>query len=101
MIATDSKRTDRSLIHLVAAEESGDVLGAALMRALRQLRPGVTFAGVGGRAMIAEGIANPFAIDDLSIVGIGAAVRKIPLVLRRIRETADAIIAARPDALII
>src|SRR5437868_4372139 len=101
MIATDSERTDRPLIHLVAAEESGDALGAALMRTLRQLCPGVTFAGVGGRAMTAEGIVNPFAIDDLSIVGIGAAARKVSLVLRRIRETADAVIAARPDALII
>ena len=65
------------------------------------MRPGVTFAGVGGRAMAAEGIVSPFAIDDLSIVGIGAAARKVSLVLRRIRETADLVIAARPDALII
>ena len=102
MTAAGREGADRPLgIYLVATEESGDALGAALMRALRQLRPHVTFAGVGGRGMIAEGIVNPFAIDDLSIVGIGAAARKIPLVLRRIRETADAVIAAKPEALII
>jgi lipid-A-disaccharide synthase len=102
MTMTGRAGADRPLgIHLVAAEESGDALGAALMRALRQLHPDVAFAGVGGRGMAAEGIVSPFAIDDLSIVGIGAAARKIPLVLRRIRETADAIIRAHPDALVI
>jgi lipid-A-disaccharide synthase len=88
-------------IHLVAAEESGDLLGAALMRALRQAHPGVRFAGVGGRHMAAEGIVSPFPIEDLSIVGIGVIARKLPLILRRIRETAAAIVAARPDALVI
>jgi len=86
---------------LVAAEESGDVLGSAMMGALRQLQPDITFAGVGGRAMESEGIRSPFDTADLSIVGIGAAARKIPLVLRRIGETADAVIAAKPAALII
>jgi lipid-A-disaccharide synthase len=86
---------------LVAAEESGDVLGGALMGALRELRLDISFAGVGGRAMTSQGIANPFDPADLTILGIGAAVRKIPLVLQRIRETADIVIAKQPDALII
>jgi lipid-A-disaccharide synthase len=89
------------LIFLVAAEESGDLLGAALMRALRLASPGVAFAGVGGRHMAAEGIVSPFPVADLSIVGIGAVLPKLPLILRRIAETADAIVKARPDALVI
>ena len=88
-------------IYLVAGEESGDLLGAALMRALRQLRPGIRFEGVGGRHMAAEGIVSPFPIEELSIVGIGVIARKLPLILRRIRETAAAVVAAQPDALVI
>ena len=38
-------------LFLVAAEESGDMLGGALMGALHALRPDVSFGGVGGRAM--------------------------------------------------
>ncbi len=44
---------------------------------------------------------RPFAIDELSIIGFGSIPRKLPQILRRIRETADAVIAAKPDALII
>jgi len=88
-------------IYLVAGEESGDLLGAALMRALRPLHPDIRFAGVGGRHMAGEGIVSPFPIDELSIVGIGVIARKLPLILRRIRETAAAIVAARPGALVI
>ena len=87
---------------IVAAEESGDALGGALARAL-QAREGANLklAGVGGRAMAAAGITSPFAIEDLSIIGLAAIPRRLPLILRRIRETADAIVAARPDALVI
>ena len=88
-------------IHLVAGETSGDLLGAALMRALRRVCAEARFTGVGGRAMAEQGLASPFAIEELSIIGIGGIPRALPRILRRIRETADAVIAARPDALVI
>jgi lipid-A-disaccharide synthase len=97
------KHTPRPLaLYLVAGEESGDALGAALARALlQQERGAVSLAGVGGQAMAAAGIASPFPITDLSIIGLTAIPRRLPTILRRIRETADAVIAARPDALVI
>jgi lipid-A-disaccharide synthase len=90
-----------SRLYLVAAEESGDALGGALMAAWRTLDSAATFAGVGGRAMRSQGIASPFSTDDLSIIGFASIPQKLPLILRRIAETANAVIAARPDALII
>src|SRR5204862_5687246 len=75
--------------------------GSALMAALRAQNSDVLFAGVGGRAMAAHGINSPFDIADLSIIGVASIPRKLPLILRRIRETADAVIAAKPDALVI
>ncbi len=89
-------------IYIVAAEESGDALGAALARAL-MLRHGgaLELSGVGGRAMAAAGIASPFPIDQLSIIGLSGIPLRLPVIFRRIRETADAIVAARPDALVI
>ena len=50
-------------IYLVAAEELGDALGAALVRALRAAAgDALALAGVGGRAMAAEGVVSPFSI---------------------------------------
>ena len=99
---TDVPPTRPCSIYLVAAEESGDALGASLARALRA-REGsrLSLSGVGGRAMAAAGINSPFPIDELSIFGLTAIPRRLPLILRRIRETADAIIAARPNAVVI
>ncbi len=88
-------------IYLVAAEESGDALGAALAGALTAGAESVKLAGIGGRAMAAAGIASPFPINALSIIGVSAIPRRLPTILRRIRESVDAIVAARPDGLVI
>ena len=53
-----------------AAEASGDALGAGLAQALRKrLGDAVTFVGVGGPRMAAEGVVSPFDIAELSILG--------------------------------
>jgi lipid-A-disaccharide synthase len=88
-------------IYLIAAEESGDALGAALAGALKARDGSVQLMGIGGRAMAAAGISSLFAIDELAILGLAAIPRRLPTILRRIREAADAVIAARPDALVI
>jgi lipid-A-disaccharide synthase len=89
-------------LYIVATEESGDALGAALVRALKARHGGaLTLNGVGGRAMAAAGIISPFAIDELSIMGIAAIPRRLPMIFRRIRETAAAVVAAHPDVLVI
>ncbi|MGH6671864.1 MAG: lipid-A-disaccharide synthase [Xanthobacteraceae bacterium] len=89
-------------IYLIAAEESGDALGGALIRALIDRERGkLDVAGVGGQAMAAVGIVSPFSIHDLSILGLSAIPRRLPTILRRIRQTADAVIAAHPDVLVI
>ena len=51
--------------------------------------------------MKAQGLPSLFDTADLSIIGIASIPRKLPLILRRIRETVDAVVAAKPDALII
>ncbi len=103
MNATPPSASARPLsIYLIAAEESGDAIGAALAVALKKGEGETTkLAGIGGRAMAAAGLTSPFAIDDLSIIGLTAIPKKLPTIFRRIREAADAVIAARPDALVI
>lgn len=86
---------------IVAAEESGDALGAALARALKTADPAVRLSGVGGSAMAAAGIVSPFSIGELSIIGLTAIPRRLPNILRRIRETAQFVVKAQPHALVI
>ncbi|MEJ6479252.1 MAG: lipid-A-disaccharide synthase, partial [Octadecabacter sp.] len=87
-------------IFVIAGEPSGDKLGGALMVGLRQLRPDVTFQGVGGPLMQAQGMGSQFPMDELSIMGIAEVLPKYFHLKRRIREVATAVIAAKPDVLI-
>jgi lipid-A-disaccharide synthase len=89
-------------VFLIATEESGDRLGAALMKILRQRLGGaVRFEGVGGRAMAREGLDSLFPIEQLSIIGLAAVVKQLPKILRLIRQTAAAVTEAAPDVLVI
>lgn len=87
---------------VIAGEVSGDLLGADLVRALKAQYAGpVELVGVGGEALTSEGLNSFFDYSELSIMGFTQVVKKLPQLLARIRETANAIIAARPDVLLI
>ena len=89
-------------VFLIATEESGDRLGANLMKVLRQrLGDAVRFEGVGGRSMAREGLTSLFPIEELSIIGFAAVVKQLRKILRLIGETADAVTRASPDILVI
>ena len=89
-------------VFLVAGEESGDRLGAALMRALRERTGGqVRFVGVGGREMAAEGVASLYPIADLPIIGFSAIPRRLPKILWLMRLTVKAVVAKRPHVLVV
>jgi lipid-A-disaccharide synthase len=88
-------------IFLVAGEESGDRLGAALMVAIKRRARDARFSGVGGAHMAAEGLTSLYALSDLSAFGFVSLPGRLRTILRRIRETVDAVVAARPDVLVI
>ena len=89
-------------VFLIATEESGDRLGANLMKVLRQrLGDAVSFEGVGGRSMAREGLVSLFPIEELSIIGLSAVIKQLPKILRLIRQTTSAVTEARPDILVI
>jgi lipid-A-disaccharide synthase len=96
------RETAERKVFLIATEESGDRLGANLMKILRQRLGGaVRFEGVGGRAMAREGLDSRFPIEELSIIGLAAVVKQLPKILRLISQTAAAVTEAAPDILVI
>ena len=87
-------------LFLIAGEPSGDALGAALMAGLKSLAPHVAFSGVGGPLMEAEGLTSLFHMEELAVMGLTEILPKYRHLKRRIAETAAAVVAASPDALI-
>ncbi len=90
-------------IMLVAAEASGDSLGAGLARALKR-RLGdqaVRFVGVGGAKMAAEGIESPFDIAQLSIIGIVESLRAYPRAMARLKDTLALAEREKPDVAVL
>ena len=87
-------------VFLIAGEASGDKLGGALMAGLKHLRPEVSFDGVGGPLMQAEGLVSRFPMDELSVMGLAEILPKYRALKARIRQMAEAIIATQPDVLI-
>ncbi|MDH5798519.1 MAG: lipid-A-disaccharide synthase, partial [Paracoccaceae bacterium] len=85
---------------LIAGEPSGDKLGGALMAGLKDLRPDISFDGVGGREMETQGLTSLFPMEELSVMGLIEILPRYRALMRRIEETAAAVIASRPDVLI-
>jgi lipid-A-disaccharide synthase len=87
---------------IVTGEESGDLLGADLVQALRNQYAGeVILSGVGGEHLSALGLDSLFDQHEIALVGLSAIIRKLPQLVRRISQLANAIIAAKPDCLVI
>lgn len=90
-------------IAVIVGEVSGDALGAKLVPELRALAGGteIEFVGTAGPAMEKLGMRSFFPLDDIAVMGFVPVIKRLPLILRRIREAADRVIAAEPDLLVI
>jgi lipid-A-disaccharide synthase len=87
---------------LVAAEASGDDRGAGLAKALkRRLGDQVRLVGIGGARMAEEGIASPFDISDISILGLWDALLAYPRIKRRVADTATLAAREKPDVAVL
>jgi lipid-A-disaccharide synthase len=89
-------------IAFIAGEKSGDLLGGDLIAAIKDRYDGpVDLVGVGGEAMASEGLTSLFNYEELSIVGYSAVIARLPQLMLRIRSTVRAVVAAKPDVLVI
>ncbi|KFE35325.1 lipid-A-disaccharide synthase [Thioclava atlantica] len=87
-------------VFVIAGEASGDKLGGALMAGLETLAPGIEWQGIGGPEMETKGLQSRFPMEELSVMGIMEVLPKYRHLKRRIAETAEAVVAMAPDALI-
>lgn len=81
-------------IFIIAGEVSGDVLGARIMR---QMRDTANFVGIGGAEMSACGLKSIFPMADLSVMGTVEVLARVRTLTRHIQEAVNAIINEKPD----
>ena len=87
-------------VAIVAGEESGDILGAGLMQALRVQNPEVEFVGMGGRRMIAQGLDSKYPLDRLSVMGLIEPLKRLPELLRIRSDLAKSFIDSQTELFI-
>ncbi len=88
------------LIYLIAGEQSGDVLGTRLMRAIKARRPDIAFAGIGGSEMAGQGLVSLFPIRELSLMGLLEVVPRIVRLRSLLQQTIMDIRRRAPDVLV-
>jgi lipid-A-disaccharide synthase len=87
-------------IAIVAGEASGDLLGSHLIQALKAQRPDLTFIGIAGPKMMAQGAKSLFEIENLSVRGYIEVIKHLPKLLRLRRNLYAQLMAEKPDVFI-
>jgi len=89
-------------IAIIAGEESGDLLGADLVDALREQTDRlVNLVGVGGTHLQERGLKTLFDPGEIALMGLSAILQNLPRLVLRIAQTAKAVVAEKPDCVVI
>lgn len=91
---------DRKHLYLIAGEASGDMLGAKLMRSLKQKDAALEFSGLGGTKMCAQGLDSLFDNRELSLMGFAEVLPHIRKLRQRLNQVHDDIINKQPDIVV-
>ncbi|WP_171015838.1 lipid-A-disaccharide synthase [Devosia sp. FKR38] len=87
-------------LFILAGEPSGDRIAADLVQRLKARVP-LALTGVGGDELKAHGLVSLFPMTDLAVMGISDVLRRLPLLLWRVEQTARFIRASRPDIVVL
>ena len=88
-------------IALVAGEYSADILGASVMRALKAGHGEISFIGIGGERMKAQGLQTEFDGENFSLIGIFEVLPRLPQLLALRKALAGFILRHRPECIIV
>jgi lipid-A-disaccharide synthase len=86
---------------IVTGEASGDLHGAGLIRAARQLDPELDFFGVGGEGMRAAGCEILQEGRELAVMGLVEVIGRFPAIYRSFRRLRQSMLERQPDVLVL
>lgn len=87
-------------VGIVANEPSGDLLGAGVIREIRQRYPDARFVGVGGPLMIEQGCQSLFSMERLSVMGLVEVLKHLPELLSIRKQLINHFCQDPPDVFI-
>jgi len=90
-----------SHIFLVAAEDSGDAVGADVIDAMRARRPAVRISGIGGDRMKLRGASSDVNMSGLAVLGLVEGLKSYKRVKEAVAACADVIVKADPDSVVL
>jgi len=88
-------------IFFVAGESSGDMHGAHVVEALREMNPSVNCEGLGGVRMAEAGMTLRFDLAGMAIMGFVEVVKKLGFMRGLLNDTASDLVANPPDCLVL
>ncbi len=87
-------------VYITAGEESGDMLGAGVIRSLKKKQNGLSFKGIGGLKMEEEGLVSVYDSRELGFMGFFELVKHAFVIRRAIRTIFNHIIKDKPSLIL-
>jgi lipid-A-disaccharide synthase len=87
-------------IAISAAETSGDLIGAALVKSLIELNPDCQIEGMAGEMMSGEGCHRLWNTDHANVMGFSEVLKKLPSLLKLRSSIVTHYINSKPDVFI-
>ncbi len=95
-------RGEKRTAMIVTGEASGDLHGANLIKAAREIDPGLSFFGVGGQRMAEAGCEILIPGEEISVMGLVEVIGHFPVIYRAFNRLKKILLGEqRPDVLIL
>ena len=88
-------------IWIIAGEASGDLYGAELTKALRQIAPEVQISGMGGLKMRETGVDIFMDSTELGVVGIIEVAKSVGLFRKLLKQMTEKAVEERPNLVVL
>jgi len=88
-------------ILLIAGEVSADNHGAALIKEIKKIEQQVSFFGIGGDSLAAEGMEILVHLNKMAFLGIGEIIRHLPYIQKVRQMLLDRAAEERPDCAVL